>query len=54
MDKEWIKEQIELWKTRHPILNDMSDELIIENLEFEEEVGPMTEIYYKGQTWKKE
>lgn len=54
MDKKWSKEQIELYKTNHPILNESSDEIIIEHLEFEEEYGPLTEIYYKGQVWKKE
>jgi len=54
MNEKWSKEQIESYKTNHPTLSDVEDEIIIECLEFEKENGPMTEIYHKDKVWKME
>jgi hypothetical protein len=52
MNEKWSKEQIDSYRANHSILSDLSDEEIIEHLEFEEECGPLKEIHYKGKIWK--
>jgi hypothetical protein len=48
------KEQIELWKNNHISMAHLSDEIVMECIEFEEENGPMTEMYSKDKVWKSE